>query len=275
MPIKRRHEAHAVLFGLLLGAGLTGSLASAEPPRPQVLGLIATHAPTPLTCTDQVCSGFFSAFCMQEKRPRPTAGQTYDLAGVDNPVLLATRQDGAEVAVSGADLLEFTGEGSYTSVRISVSASQLRTLGASSFSVAVPSGIALVPRMDDAASATARREDIDIATGPLRAAAEGFFESSNARADAALLLSRMINLLPPSGPASTTRRHRIWEHVADGPSVERWTVDGIAGARDNLDRCNHYVDNGYSVRLRGCLEKSHDAFLKSLNQDYWDSDVGL
>jgi len=38
-----------------------GGRASAAP---QILGLLATNSPTPLTCNDGICSAHFSAFCL-------------------------------------------------------------------------------------------------------------------------------------------------------------------------------------------------------------------
>lgn len=251
----------------------TANATQSEPP--QVLGLIATTAPTPLNCADGTCSGFFSAFCMQEKRPKPGPGQRYDLAGEGDVTLIVEQAGGRAARFSAAGLLDFISEGEYTSVRISLPMDRLASLDAKSVSVQVPRLVALVPRpAGDGATAT-REDDLEVATGPRRFAAEGFFEQSNPRADAALIMTRMINLLPPEGIAPARLRHRIWDKSVDGILLRALTGDGINQARDTFDRCNYYADNGYAVRLRGCLRKTHDELLKSLNKDYWESDAGL
>ena len=50
-----------VTLGIVLSLVIGGRASAA----PQILGLLATMAPTPLTCDDGLCSAQFSAFCLQ------------------------------------------------------------------------------------------------------------------------------------------------------------------------------------------------------------------
>lgn len=263
----------ALTFSLLLGSGAPALAANDEPP--QVLGLIATKLPTPLNCVDGTCTGFFSAFCMQEKRPRPTAGQRYDLAGAGDLTLVVSQSDGKTTTFSGTGLLEFESQGEYTSVKVSLDQRRLASLNAKSVSVIVPRHVALVPRLPEGMANTHEQEDLETATGPRRFAAEGFFERSNPRADAAVIMSRLINLLPPEGIAPAAVRHQVWDKSVGQALIRELAPEGIDTARDTYERCKFYADNGYKVRLRGCLEKTHDELLKSLNKDYWEGDAGL
>ena len=68
-----RIVALGIVLSLVIG-GVIGGRASAAP---QILGLVATTAPTPLTCSDGMCSAQFSAFCLQQHRISPTAGTAY------------------------------------------------------------------------------------------------------------------------------------------------------------------------------------------------------
>ncbi|MDA0341804.1 MAG: hypothetical protein O3B74_09445 [Proteobacteria bacterium] len=265
--------ATAAIFTLSIAAASSASAASSE--APQVLGLIASKRPAPLNCVDGTCTGFFSAFCMQEKRPKPTAGQQYDLAGAGDLTLVVQDVDGGTTRFSAAGLLEFTSEGEYTSVRVSLQTRRLASLNPKSISVLVPRHVALVPRLPEGVANATHEQDLEIATGPRRFAAEGFFEHSNPRADAAVIMTRLINLLPPQGTTPTKVRHQIWNKSIDNTLIRELTPEGVETARDTYDRCNHYADKGYKVRLRGCLSKSHDELLKSLNKDYWESDAGL
>ena len=104
--------AAALIFSLSMGTSSAVVAGVDEPP--QVLGLIATKLPTPLNCVDGTCTGFFSAFCMQEKRPKPTAGQRYDLAGAGDLTLVVHQQDGKTAQFSATGLLDFTSDGEYT-----------------------------------------------------------------------------------------------------------------------------------------------------------------
>ena len=53
------------------------------------------------------------------------------------------------------------------------------------------------------------------------------------------------------------------------------TGQGVNRAKGMLDRCQHYADTGYKMRMRGCLLKSHANLLKSLNTEYWKSGTGF
>jgi hypothetical protein len=265
--------AAALAFSLALGAASPGFAAKDEPP--QVLGLIATKMPTPLNCVDGTCSGFFSAFCMQEKRPKPASGQRYDLAGAGDLTLVVEQNDGKTRTFSATGLLEFVSEGEYTSIKVSLDQRRLASLNAKAVSVTVPRHVALVPRSAEGMANLHEQEDLETATGPRRFAAEGFFERSNPRADAAVIMSRLINLLPPEGIAPANVRRDVWDKSVGQSLLRELAPEAVESARDTYERCKFYADNGYQVRLRGCLEKTHDELLKSLNKDYWEGDAGL
>ncbi len=65
-----------VLAALALVVPVTGAAAA-----PQMLGLVATDAPTPLRCLNGACVAELSAFCLQRWRAIPAAGTAY--AAVD------------------------------------------------------------------------------------------------------------------------------------------------------------------------------------------------
>ena len=272
----------AVAVGLFIGAVIsqpalaerTSGIALPEVLPPQVLGLIATRTPIPLQCEDGICSGFFSAFCLQETRPKPVAGQAYDQAGRGDITLVVLKNDGTTNEFSATGLLNFVSEGDYTSVRVSLPEGRLAALDAASVSVKVPRKVSLIPRIDGMADAM-RESDMETATGPDRYTAEGIFERNDPRAQTASIMSRLINLLPASGVAPATLRHRIWNSNASDGALDGLSGRAVEDARSAFDRCNWYADEGYKVRLRGCLKKNHDEFLKQLNKEYWESEAGL
>ena len=245
---------------------------AAEPLPPQVLGLVATRQPTPLVCDGNSCSGVLSAFCMQEKRPRPTAGQQYDLAGSGELTMRVTRADGEVVRFSATGMLAFASEGEYTSVRVTMPQNRLAALDATEVAVLVPRHTALVPRMemDDAL----REGDMETATGPARLAAEGFFERSTQRTDAVLVMNRLLNLMPVNAAAPARGMEPAWRNVMDQVDGLQLSPVGVRDARDVYERCSHYVERGYSVRMHGCIRKQHDQLLRSINREYWDGTPG-
>ncbi len=245
---------------------------AAEPLPPQVLGLVATRQATPLVCDGNRCSGVLSAFCMQEKRPRPAAGQQYDLAGSGELTMRVTRTDGEVVRFSATGMLAFTSEGEYTSIRVTMPQNRLAALDATEVAVLVPRHTALVPRQE--MTAAVRKGDIETATGPARLAAEGFFERPTQRTDTVLVMNRLLNLMPVDAAAPARGMEPAWRNVMGQVEGLQLSPVGVRDARDVYDRCSHYVEQGYSVRMHGCIRKQHDRLLRTINREYWDGTPG-
>ncbi|MEO9903784.1 hypothetical protein [Nisaea sp.] len=275
---------HLASFGLCLSfsAGLAvgpvSGKAEASAPQselPQVLGLVATKLPVPLNCEDGTCTGFFSAFCLQEHRPKPNAGHVYDVAGKGDITMVVVKNDGSTAEFSATDLLHFESTGAYTSVQISMDADRLAALDAASVSLNVPHRVSLLPRSEPTVAALPSAEDLDAALGEKRMLAEGYFENGSPRADSGALISRMINLLPADGFAVKSLRSGVWDKATTPATLRQFAPKGIEAARDAYARCKAYGDQGYKVRLRGCLEKSHDKLMRNLNDKYWEGDAGF
>jgi len=272
-----RQLASLTLIAVLAaGLGIAGARASEKSAElPQVLGLVATKLPVPLDCADGSCTGFFSAFCLQEHRPRPNEGHVYDAAGEGDITMVVEKTDGSISEFSAAGLLHFESTGTYTSVRIAMDARRLASLDAKSVSLSVPRRVSLLPRSDPAVAARPSAEDLEAATGDKRLLAEGYFENGSPRADASALLSRMINLLPADGYASNALRDGAWGKAVNPASLKAFSPRGVDAARETYDRCRAYADQGYKVQLRGCLKTSHDKLMKILNDKYWEGDAGF
>ncbi|UUX48732.1 hypothetical protein NUH88_15115 [Nisaea acidiphila] len=262
--------------GLLAGFGTAETRAAAKTAElPQVLGLVATKLPVPLDCADGACSGFFSAFCLQEQRPKPSEGHVYDAAGQGDITMVVAKNDGSIAEFSAAGLLHFESTGAYTSVRISMDAARLASLDAASVSLRVPRRVSLLPRAEPSIAARPSAKDLEAANGEQRVLAEGYFENGSPRADAGAMMSRLINLLPAGGYAAQPLRDGVWGKAASPTSLKAFSPAGIEKAREAYDRCKAYGDQGYKVRLRGCLENSHDELMKILNDKYWDGSAGF
>ena len=272
-----RHLASLTLcLGLVSGSiGSKAEASAAETKLPQVLGLVATKLPVPLDCADGSCTGFFSAFCLQEHRPKPDAGHVYDVAGDGDITMVVQKKDGSTAEFSAAGLLHFESTGAYTSVRISMDAGRLAALDAASISLSVPRRVSLLPRSEPNVAARPSKEDLEVALGEKRMLAEGYFENGSARADSGALISRMINLLPADGYAEKALRGGVWDKATTPANLKTFSPQGVESARDAYERCKAYGDQGYNVRLRGCLEKSHDTLMKHLNDKYWKGDAGF
>lgn len=258
----------------------TASLPSEELP-PQVLGLIAAAEPIPLTCADGSCTALVSSFCLQEDRPAPAAGQRYDPAGAGDVTLVVRRTDGSVAEFSAAGLLGYVSEGDFTRTRIEMPEARLASLGAAEVAVRIAPMVSLMPRTGAPVPEAVAARDAEAADGAPRFAAEAFFAPGKPRADAAVTLTRLLNLLPATGPvraepagAISAAGKAAWDKVQASAGLKGVSADGVERARTELDRCAAYADMGFRITLRGCLAKSHDRTVREVNDDYWKSQPG-
>ncbi len=259
----------------------TASVPADDALPPQVLGLIASAAPIPLTCTDGACTALVSSFCLQEDRPPPSAGQRYDTAGAGDVTLVVRRTDGSTEEFSAAGLLGYVSEGDFTRTRIELPAKRLASLDAAEVAVRIAPLVALMPRTDIAPPAAVAARDAETAEGAPRFAAEAFFKPGTPRADAAVTLARLINLLPATGPVRTQPANAIsaaaakaWGQVQASGALQGVSQDGVERAKSEVDRCAAYADMGFKITLRGCLSKSHDRTMREVNEELWKSQPG-
>lgn len=253
--------------------------ASALPP--QVLGLIAAAEPIPLVCADGACTALVSSFCLQEDRPVPRAGQLYDPAGAGDVTLVVRRTDGSSTEFSAAGLLGYVSEGDFTRTRIELPEKRLASLGAAEVAVRIAPMVSLMPRTDTAPPAAVAARDAETAEGAARFAAEALFAPGTPRADAAVTLTRLINLLPATGPvrseaagAISAAGNAAWGRVEASGALKGVSPDGVERARTELDRCAAYADMGFKLTLRGCLAKGHDRTMREVNEELWKSQPG-
>lgn len=248
---------------------------------PQVLGLIASAEPIPLTCTDGACTALVSSFCLQEDRPSPSAGQRYDTAGAGDVTLVVRRTDGTTTEFSAAGLLGYVSEGDFTRTRVELPEKRLASLAAAEVAVRIAPLVSLMPQTERPVPAAVAARDAETAEGAPRFAAEAFFRPGSTRADAAVTMARLIDLLPSSGPVRSQSAGAIaaaaksaWRRVEASGALKAASPDGVERAKSELDRCAAYADMGFKITLRGCLSKSHDRTMRELNEELWKSQPG-
>lgn len=234
---------------------------------PQVLGLVATSAPIPLTCLDGNCTAEFSAFCLQQAREPPERGTAYRAVG-EALTLVATAADGSRRVLPGADHLTITTARGVAAVRIAISQGALDALGAVSAAVQVGPRASLVPIPVLGDPNPQSPEEIDAATGPLRVVAERLIDQGGPAVGAVRLIDRVINALPERGRVGDETGRQLWRELV---SESGDAAAAIARADEAYTRCDGLVSKGYEFSLRRCLEKRHDALLLELNDRYWDA----
>ncbi len=259
--------AAAACIGLYAGAAAAAS---------QVLGLVASNGlPTPLRCEDGTCTGHFSAFCLQEQRPAPSANSEYLLAPGGALTLIATLADGRTLRLPANDLVTIRTRIGFTSVRMSLPEAKLKSLGAVSFAVEVAPMTSLLPGPVAGDPNPLSAEEIALATGPIRRAAQQPFEKPGDASDAARLSSLMINLIPEDEPQTAAGRDTLWNQVvALARNGSRLTPGGVDEAQRIYSSCEFSVASKSSFNLRSCMEFHHADLMAQTNRAFWESSGG-
>lgn len=252
---------------LMLGLSLPPGDAQAAS---QILGVVASNgAATPLTCSGGECGAHFSAFCLQEARPAPFAGQGYILAPGSSMTLVATAASGLSTRLPAADYVKITSQIGFTSVHISVPQTVMTELGAATLQIEVGTNVSVLPAdmAGDVQPQTA--DEIQYATTVMREVAAKRFDSRNAASDAARIASVFINALPLSGQENARTRGELWMAKANEPALANATPEGLAMAKDMYRACQISVEARSSYSMRYCLELRHADLQATSNHAFW------
>ncbi len=232
---------------------------------PQMLGVIATLEPVPLTCARGVCSAEFTAFCLQERRASPARGTAYTAHDPRRIILTGVKKGtGKTVRLAAADVLGIAAERGHSAVKMSVPVDVLRRHDLAALRVEVAEGVTLVPVSVAGDPRPYTEADIEIAAGPLRQAAAAIIDAGGAPVEAARVTAKIANALPRMGRAAPEERDGVWARVVGATAGGA----GQAKARRAYERCRVQTEAGM-MTLRQCLGSAHDAFIGGLNNDYW------
>ena len=238
---------------------------------PQVLGVVASNGPIPLTCDDQGCRADLSTFCLQQPRDNPQPGQSYTpIEGAD--IFLTGRNAAGElVRLPAASLFAFSTDRGFTAIEASLPAEQLAALGLVDPAIEIGDKASLIPAaaLNDANPQTA--DEIAVATGTYRDKGAEFFDSAGESGDAIRLANRMINALPHGHHAGDSDG-RVLEAAIATPAGQVAAPGGITLARQMYSTCQEKVDVTHHVAsMRSCLEGTHDRLVVNTNIDFWNS----
>jgi hypothetical protein len=257
------------LTAAALTLGLSLPIGSAEA-APQILGVVASNgAPTPLSCTGAECGAHFSAFCLQEARPAPFAGQDYTLAPGASMTLIATTAAGESIRLPAQDYVKITSQIGFTSVHVSVPQSVMTELGAASLQIEIGENVSVLPAVVAGDVQPQTVEEIAYATTVMRELAADRFDANNAASDAARIASVFINALPQSGQENARTRGELWMAKANEPAVVNATAEGLQMAKDMYRSCQISVEARSSYSMRNCLELRHADLQAVSNHGFW------
>lgn len=252
------------MFRSILAAGIVlfsyfPGLASAAP---QIMGLVATAEPTPMQCAGEQCTALLSAFCLQEKRLPPDFDSAYRPAGPGQVILVATMASGAISRFEAEGLMEFRTRYGYTAIEARLPLQHFPGGAPVSLALEVKPRAVLLPVPVPGDPDPLSGDEIAVATGPWRLAAENVMEGEAERADGARTAMRLVNALPMTGDIAAGERETLWRRVAgNSPSL----------ARRTFDACVRAVDQAVGYPLRKCLEERHERLQVENTREFWRS----
>lgn len=253
------------LSALALAAGLLPT-AQAEA-EPQILAMLSTDGAVPLACEGAQCRAELSAFCMEPGRAGPPHESPYTLAAGEL-TLIARRADGSVERFDAAPHVRFLSQRGFAAVQVSVSADILSARGAEALAIEVGQRAALLPVPLARHHRPHEPEQIAAALGPNRVIGDQLVDRGGEKADAARLLTYVINALPENGEVAQQQRQQAWQAgLAVAPERIRQQGQDIAGTV--FEQCTAAVAKSDLISFRHCLQRGHDHTLWFLNHRYW------
>jgi hypothetical protein len=171
--------------------------------------------------------------------------------------------DGRVQVFDAADTVRFRSRYGYTAIRADVALAALGAAPPVSVSLEIAPRTTMLPeaRRGDPDPLTA--EEIALAAGPARVAAEASLEGDSERARTTRIAARLINALPLHGDITVAAREGLWDHVAGAEAPLR--------ARRMFGACSRSVDQSVGYSLRKCLEERHERLQIENTREYWES----
>lgn len=246
-------------FLTLLLATVPGTALAA----PQILGLVATGEAVPMQCENGVCSALLSAFCLQERRLPPDFETPYRPVRAGAVTLAVMAADGRVQRFEAANLVQFRSRYGYTAIRADLSLAALGGPSPVSVSLEIAPRTTMLPDALPGDADPLTGEEIALAAGPLRVAAEAVLEGDSEAARTGRIAARLINALPAQGDIAVAAREGLWESVAGSDAPSR--------ARRMFSACGRSVDQSVGYPLRKCLEERHERLQIESTRKYWDS----
>jgi hypothetical protein len=247
-------------------AGASGAIAA-----PQILAVLETAEPVPLTCVNGVCEAEFSTMCLQRGRAMPRPGTAYAPADPRNIVLVIRRADGSTARIAGHRRLGFSVPRTYVSVTATIDAAALAELGAVSAAVEIGPLASLVPVPTPGDTSPITAEEVARVTGVYRMAAERAVRRQRETIGAARITRRLANALVSNPTPTNAERKDLWDRIATATPAGT----GVQKARDVFDTCHDYAEALGEEGFRGCLQYRHDYLMQRINDIYWNrNDAG-
>ncbi len=245
-----RFKALAFFATLPLAAILSAPAQAA----PQILGLIASNEPVPMTCVGGTCTAEFSSVCLQQHRPTPPTGTVYRPAKGTQFTLTVTGPDGVKHQQPVTAALSFISLRQFSAVKVSLPEATVRRLGKGVAKLSVGPMASVIPVAIAGDPKPLSAGEITRYTGPLRALAERAFERDSDHMNATRILNQMVNRLPEKSNFGIEKVTSLWQQTV-GKDVTDGTQKYLKRAVNN---CRETLRTGVMSDLRACLSYHHD-----------------
>ena len=256
--------ALGLVFSFLFA--LSGGVVHAAP---QILGVVASAAPVPMTCSGGLCTADFSAFCMQQHRVSPRGGTLYRTAKGTNLTLVSTAPDGTQRSVIVDDKVSIQSKRGHFAVRVTLPESTVKELGGQLAALNISALASLVPVAQAGDKTPLSKAEIAHVTGVQRnIVARALAADRDQESVAVGTMTRLISALPRWGRVSAERRQNLWRDVI-GPEPTEASNIGLQKAAKEFRYCQHWADTGRGYGLRHCLEEMHDFKADRITKKAW------
>ena len=254
-------------LALLAAFPLTAIALTPAQAAPQILGLIASNEPVPMTCQDGTCTAELSSVCLQQHRPTPPTGTVYRPAKGTQITLTVTGPNGVKHRLPVAAALKFKSQRQFSAVKVSLPEATVRQLGDGTAWLSVGSASSVVPVANEDDPDPQSAGEIARYTGPLRILAERAFERDGARVNATRILNQMVNRLPEKSTAGIEKVSSLWRQTVRKDVTEE-TQKFLKRA---VTDCRETLRTGVMSDLRSCLSYHHDYLSGENTTNAWEA----
>jgi len=231
---------------------------------PQILGLIASATPIPMTCADGTCTAELSSVCLQQHRLTPTTGTVYRPAR-DTLITLTVAGPNGVRRMPVAATLSYVSLRQFSAVKVSLPEATVRRLGSGAARLSVSPMASLIPVAIEGDPKPLSAGEIARYTGPLRALAERAFERDSDRVNATRILNQMVNRLPENSGAGIEEVVSLWKQtVSKDASAETQTF-----LKRAVESCRETLRTGVQSTLQSCLSYQHDYLSGENTNNAW------
>ena len=235
---------------------------------PQVLGLMASAGPIPLTCKDGTCKAEFSTYCLQEHRKAPLSGTAYTPAAGSDLALTVTKGDGSRLTLPAGGHITINSGRQFTVVEMSLPEDALKSMGGVAASISIGKLASLIPVPVAGDPDPLSASEIAEFTQAKRHLAETIVDQESRFTVIARKTNRLINALGENGAATEAKRSGLWKQVFGTEAAPATWRSGDRAAWAFQD-CKRVLNRRSVFGMRACLEIYHDDAMIKMTGKVW------